>query len=66
MRKLFAQILGVALHFGTVLVTGESGTGKELVAQALHGLSPASAGPYVVVNCSAVAEHFLKANYSDT
>jgi transcriptional regulator with PAS, ATPase and Fis domain len=37
-------------------VIGETGTGKELVARALHRLSPAAKGNFVVLNCSAVVE----------
>jgi DNA-binding NtrC family response regulator len=53
---VFHRIRRVAPHFRTVMVTGETGVGKELVAQALHHLSPASAGPFVTCNCSAVVE----------
>jgi DNA-binding NtrC family response regulator len=42
------------------VVTGETGTGKELVARALHERSPRSGGPYVAVNCSAIAEELLE------
>ncbi|MFT4046214.1 MAG: propionate catabolism operon regulatory protein PrpR [Solimonas sp.] len=44
----------------TVLISGETGTGKELVAQALHGASPRRAGPFVAVNCGAIAESLLE------
>jgi len=56
MLEVFHRIRRVAPHFRTVLLTGETGTGKELAAQALHGLSPAAAGPFVTCNCSAVVE----------
>ncbi len=56
MWEMFSRIRRVAPHYRAVLVTGETGTGKDLVAQALHRLSPASQGRYVVLNCSAVVE----------
>ena len=39
-----------------VIVLGESGTGKELVARALHRLSRRRNGPFIAVNCGAIAE----------
>jgi len=56
MWDMFSRIRRVAPHYRAVLVTGETGTGKDLVAQALHRLSPAAQGRYVVLNCSAVVE----------
>ena len=56
MWDMFSRIRRIAPHYRTVLVTGATGTGKDLVARALHRLSPASAGRYVVLNCSAVVE----------
>ena len=56
MWEMFSRIRRVAPHFRALLVTGETGTGKDLVARALHGLSPAAQGRYVVLNCSAVVE----------
>jgi DNA-binding NtrC family response regulator len=56
MLEVFARIRRVAPHFRTILVTGATGTGKELVARALHRLSPAASGPFVVCNASAIVE----------
>jgi DNA-binding NtrC family response regulator len=56
MWDVFSRIRRIAPHFRTVLVTGETGTGKDIVASALHRLSPAASGRYVVLNCSAVVE----------
>jgi DNA-binding NtrC family response regulator len=44
----------------TVLVTGESGTGKELIARAVHYHSDRVGGPFVAVNCKALAEGVLE------
>jgi DNA-binding NtrC family response regulator len=60
MLEVYARIRRIAPHFRTVLVTGATGTGKELVARALHRLSPASRGPFVVCNCSALVENLVE------
>ena len=44
-----------------VLVTGNTGTGKEMVARALHRRSSKGEGPFVPVNCSAIAPLELEA-----
>ncbi|QXL83372.1 sigma-54 dependent transcriptional regulator [Comamonas sp. NLF-1-9] len=63
MRKLRADIAKVARSMAPVLVRGESGTGKELVARALHACSPRAAGPLVAVNCGAIPEALLEAEF---
>lgn len=60
MLEVYARIRRIAPHFRTVLVTGATGTGKELVAKALHHRSPASSGPFVVCNCSALVENLME------
>jgi len=44
----------------TTLILGESGTGKELVANVLHFNSDVADGPFIKVNCAALAEGVLE------
>jgi DNA-binding NtrC family response regulator len=44
-----------------VLLLGESGTGKEVAARALHELSRRCDGPFVPVNCGAIAPELAEA-----
>jgi len=60
MMEVFARIRRVAPHFRTALVTGATGTGKELAALALHRLSPAAGGQFVVCNCSTLVENLIE------
>jgi transcriptional regulator with PAS, ATPase and Fis domain len=60
MKDIFAIIRRAALVDVVVLITGETGTGKELVARALHYLGARRNGPFVKVNCSAVARELLE------
>lgn len=57
------RVLKVARSMAPVLVRGESGTGKELVAQALHASSQRAGGPLVAVNCGAIPENLLEAEF---
>jgi DNA-binding NtrC family response regulator len=59
MRRLFAVLARLEGSLASVLVEGESGTGKELVARAIHAGSSVSAGPFVVVNCGAIARELV-------
>lgn len=44
----------------TVLISGESGVGKERIARLMHDESPRSKGPFVAVNCGAIAESLVE------
>jgi DNA-binding NtrC family response regulator len=60
MRRLLAGIERAAASEASVLIEGESGTGKELVARTLHDRSPRARGPFVTVDCGALAPGLLE------
>ena len=43
-----------------VLVLGESGTGKERVAHCIHELSPRSAKPMVIIDCTTIPDNLAE------
>ncbi len=59
-KRLVKLIDQVAASDATVLVTGESGTGKEMIARAIHERSARARGPFVAINCGAVAANLLE------
>jgi len=63
MRMVKDRIAKVARSMAPVLVRGESGTGKELAARAVHACSHRADGPFVAVNCSAIPETLLEAEF---
>ena len=60
MRRIYTIIEKVAPTDVTVIVEGESGTGKELIASAVHEKSKRNKKPFVVFDCSAVAENLIE------
>jgi DNA-binding NtrC family response regulator len=59
-RDVCARIKRIAPTPSTVLIHGESGTGKELAARALHRMSLRADGPFVPINCAAIAEELIE------
>jgi two-component system, NtrC family, response regulator PilR len=63
MQQVRALVERVARGMAPVMIQGESGTGKELVARAIHGVSTRSAMPFIAVNCGAIPEQLLEAEF---
>ena len=55
LKTVLSRIAKVAPTDSTVFIRGETGTGKELMARAVHKRSRRSDGPFVSVNCAALA-----------
>jgi DNA-binding NtrC family response regulator len=60
MQRLLKMVAQVAPSRATVLIHGESGTGKELIAAAIHHNSKRRNGPFVRLNCAALAATLLE------
>jgi DNA-binding NtrC family response regulator len=60
MEHVYRITRQVAKSNASVLLLGETGTGKELIAKAIHRLSPRGSGPFIRVNCGALAENLLE------
>src|SRR6186713_804248 len=61
MRAIFGQLQALADSPAPLLIEGETGTGKDLTAEAVHGASPRSDKPFVVVDCGAVSATLIEA-----
>ena len=60
MQRVYDLIARVAPTQAGVLLTGESGTGKELAAETIHMLSRRHTGPFLAINCGAVAKTLIE------
>src|SRR5262249_55412598 len=60
MARLHALVERIAVGTLPVLITGETGAGKEVLAEEIHRRSPRAKGPFVRINCAAVAENLLE------
>jgi DNA-binding NtrC family response regulator len=60
MRHVYAILERVSPTDATILIQGDTGTGKELVARAIHRASRRAAGPFVAVDCGAIAPNVIE------
>ncbi len=63
MQAVRGMIDKVSRSMAPVLIQGESGTGKELVARAVHDQGARAPQPFVAVNCGAIPENLLEAEF---
>jgi DNA-binding NtrC family response regulator len=60
MQEVYGILERIAPTDVTVLLEGETGTGKELAARAVHSHSRRAGGPFVVIDCGAVAPNLIE------
>lgn len=59
LKGVMEMVRQVAPLASPVLLLGETGVGKEVFANAIHNLSHRSNGPFIRVNCGAIAQTLL-------
>lgn len=63
MQALRAQIERLARSQAPIAINGESGSGKELAAREIHAQSARTGKPFVAVNCGAIPEALMEAEF---
>ncbi len=63
MQQMRSMIERLAHSMAPVAIYGESGSGKELVARAIHDSSARRLLPFVAVNCGAIPETLMEAEF---
>ncbi len=63
MQQMRALIERLARSMAPVAICGESGSGKELAARAIHESSARRTQPFVAVNCGAIPETLMEAEF---
>ncbi|MCA9728863.1 MAG: sigma 54-interacting transcriptional regulator, partial [Candidatus Eisenbacteria bacterium] len=60
MQDLLAVARRVVASDTSLLILGQTGVGKEWLARAIHEEGPRAAGPFIAINCGAIAETLLE------
>jgi two-component system, NtrC family, response regulator HydG len=63
MREVFGVLEQVVDSEASVLVEGETGTGKDVVARALHTEGRRASGPFVALDCGAIAPNLVESEF---
>ena len=63
MQQMRTMISRLARSMAPVAIRGESGSGKELAARAIHDSSSRSQQPFIAVNCGAIPETLMEAEF---
>lgn len=63
MQELRSQLSRLARSMAPVFICGESGSGKELAAREIHAQSARAAKPFIAVNCGAIPENLMEAEF---
>jgi two-component system response regulator PilR (NtrC family) len=63
MQALRDQIGRLARSQAPIAINGESGSGKELAAREIHARSARASKPFVAVNCGAIPEALMEAEF---
>lgn len=62
-KRVLAQVDRAAGSDAPVLLLGESGTGKEILSRRLHFFGKRASGPFIPVNCGAIAENLVESEF---
>ncbi|MBN1961742.1 MAG: sigma 54-interacting transcriptional regulator [Deltaproteobacteria bacterium] len=60
LRSVMAQVQKVLTLDYPVLLTGETGTGKDVIAHTIYEWSSRRNGPFIKINCGAIAENLIE------
>jgi len=63
MLEVFQRLKKAACSPAPVFITGESGSGKELCARFVHANGGRAGGPFVAVNCAAIARELAESEF---